>query len=359
MDNVVSQEKFDQGAINLRSSGDYDVTYDGILEFPTIEDFQQTATYISSDTSGANLYAFRNSFLISTLNKRGEEILDSFNNNLLFASRLQQDAPGHEDLIDKNFSSDDTILTLKFGVWGEFLNHDNLVIINGYLYKITKDNTIIITDGDRDKIEIAEGLEESDPENNIYIRPRSCACDPTGYEWKYDQTEYDPTRKFRVFSEQIFSNLTLWEDLPSDAVRIHPQWIIINRIQVRKKVLFGWNCHRKPFTWVRQVNFTHNIQIPDNSPNLLPDKSWSSSTGWTQNECTFQLNDAYDYPDYTTTSSGYMPAGYCLAVRLFAQGVTTSDPVINNSFYWYPFPYLDFSGYEDDPCWYFDWLYYL
>ncbi len=243
----------------------------------------------------------------------------------------------------------------KYGIWGEFLNLQNLVIIEGYLYKITKDKIIIITDGDLNKLSTAEGLTESDTANDIrIISPRVCSCSLTGHEWSEEQMKTNGN--VRSISKLTFSNLTMVKYLPTGKVRITPKWSIETHIKIQKRGIVGWHLERKTIVFNRQINLKHNF-ILSNNANTQPDGAWNESTGWNQNEADFKYKTSYAYNTYTGTQTPEMPEGYCMAIRIFAQTANISDPTIINQFYYYPYfestVDWDFIQY----CSNFNWLY--
>jgi hypothetical protein len=153
------------------SPGSYSVNSNGILEFPTDSDFHQTVSYIFTDSTGGHLYSFHSSFSMKTINKQADIIIDSVENILNYPSKIPSKWSNYDHFVNFVIQSGDTAVTHKYGAWGEFLNLQNLVVIEGSLYKITNEKTIIITDGDIGKLDDAEELEESDTTNGIYVTP--------------------------------------------------------------------------------------------------------------------------------------------------------------------------------------------
>jgi len=82
------------------SPGSYTVTASGILNFPTEVEFHQTVSYISSDTSHAQLSAFRTSLSIETISKKATMILDSIESENLFVNEISIRWPDFLNYID-------------------------------------------------------------------------------------------------------------------------------------------------------------------------------------------------------------------------------------------------------------------
>ncbi len=313
--------------------------------------------YITSDTSQQQLRTFRASLSIFTLNKKANAVLDSVDIDSLYPSKVPICWPDYLNYLDTTIVQGDTLLSEKFGLWGEFLNDKNLVIIEDYLYKITSDKTVIILDGDKNKLPTAEALTESDTANGIYIiSPRSCSCSLTGKTWSEEQTVYNGNN-LRSFSKLTFSNLTLVKYLSLNRARITPKWTIETNIRIQKKGLVGWHLERKTITFNRQVNIKHNFQtIPSNDPYIQLDGSWNQSTGWNQYEADFKYKTTHTYSPYTTFRSSEMPEGYCMAIRIFAQTANIYYPTIINEFFFFPYFEIvldwDFIRY----CSNFSWL---
>lgn len=331
----------------LRSTltpGSFSITNDGIINFPTEGDFYQTVDYITTDTSLQQLNCFRSSLSIVSLNKKADHVVDSIESHLNYTSKALLIWSDYLNYLNITVVQGDTMLSNKFGIWGEFLNLQNLVIIEGYLYKITPDKTIIITDGDRNKLTVAEGLTSSDTANEIrIISPRVCACSLTGHEWSEEQTVTNDN--VRSWSMLTFSNLTLAKYLPQHKVRVTPKWSISTHIRIQKRSIVGWHLERKTIAFNRQINLKHNFQsIPFGSPNMQPDGTWNESTGWNQYESDFKYKTSYGYSPYTTTQLAEMPDGYCMSIRIFAQTANITNPTIINQFYYYPY-------YEQDLDW--------
>jgi hypothetical protein len=345
--------------------GSFSVTTGGILSFPTVGDFHQTVEYISTDTTNTQLNSFRASLSSKTLNKQAQIILDSLYNFLYYPSEIITNWSSYHKYVDLLIDSGDTAVVAKFGTWGEFLNKDNLVLIEGSLYKITPDKTIIILDGDLDKLDEAEELEESDTTAGILINNRACSpCDPTGYEWHKKQTitkNYSGNRH-RIISTETFSNMTIWKNIGgSNNVRVYPLFVHKNEIRIEKHGIINWFCHRMHFNWNSQVWVTHNLQLPTSCPNCSSSSLWHESTGWNGvYQCDFDRTGKFSYPSYITPKTWDMPGGYCLAVKIFSQSATTTDnPAFTNSWYYYPYPSFDCSYYIDNPCPNFNWMYQL
>lgn len=348
-----------------RSPGSYSINTNGILEFPTDSDFHQTATYIFSDTTYANLTTFRNSLGISTIAKRQEEISDSLDQNTLLTSAIVSNISKYKNYVDTLKHGSDIIISNKYGDWSEFLNLSNLVKIGGYLYKITDSKVITILDGDVNKISTAEGMEETDPldtSTQIIVRhawSNKCNCNVTGKSWKEVSTKYTADDNNRSISELTFTNLTTVKYLNGYKAEITPHWTIKTFINIQHRGTFGaWKCDRHRITFNRQIQIKHTFaSIPSSDVYNQGNNYWNQSTGWlTASECEFKDDKGeWKYPKYTSSRATYPLDGYCLAIHTFAQTANITNPVLNNSyFHWLYYALFPLKWpFMQDPCLFF------
>jgi hypothetical protein len=320
------------------SPGSYSINGNGVLEFPTDSDFHLTVTYIFSDTSDANLYTFRSSLGIKTNAIRQDEILDSIDQNIIQTSTICSNLNKYGRFIDTVRIGTDTIISRKYGGWAEFLNLNNLVKIGGYLYKITTDKTIIITDGDINKIATADQLEDSDTSNHIEIRAAwdsKCNCVLTGRSWKESQTTYTTNNNNRTISELTFTNFTTVKFFGlSYSSTVTPHWTIETFIHTQSKSGPIWICERENTAFSRQIRLKHTFtSIPSTNPYYISSNYWQQITGWTTNhECKFNFKSDHIYQSYTGSRAQFPLDGYCFAIHTFAQTANVTSPTLLNVF---------------------------
>jgi hypothetical protein len=334
---------FEEPYLETRSTttpGSFLVLASSILNFPTENDFHQTASYIFSDTSNSQLNAYRSSLPIKTIASRSQEISDSLETGTLSFTHILSNPSIYSNIVDIKSNPGDTTFNVKHGAWAEFLNPNGLMQIEGYLYKFKDSTTIIILDGDLSKIPIAETLEDSDTINQIIIRHAwtpKCNCNVTNRSWSEEQEKVHEN-EYRTRNTLSFANLTTVKYLPNYRVRVTPHWVIKTFIHVQKRGFAGiWNCERKNITFNRQVQIKHTFEsIPSNSPNNQGGGYWNESTGWlTASECQFNYITDYKYDPYEVSRSTNPLDGYCFAIHTFAQtGNITNPELINTFFHW-------------------------
>lgn len=259
--------------------------------------------------------------------------------------------------------SGDTILTYKKGIWGEFLNLNNTVKINGYLYQITPEKKIIVTTGDPEDLEDADNMEESDTASGIYIiTPRTCLCDNTQQQWFYAEKVETDNDNQDMTSTMIFTDVTLVEFMPNSKVIVYPKWTVESNIHIRKRGMFGiWHMERENIDYRREIEFTSNFETMPGDPSPC---EWGESVSWTTGlEADYNHDVTESLDDYETDVTASMPLGYCIAVRNFIQRAEINDPALEVEFSFLPFPYPDMSDLHPLPpnvgCYIFDWLYFL